>query len=76
MNGRAGSGSVPTPGAFPVPGATTTRARYALIYVNWETPRLVVEAVRSARTTVSDPALLRVMIVDNHSGDDSLEALS
>jgi GT2 family glycosyltransferase len=76
MNDRAGSGSVPTPRAFPVPGATTTRARYALIYVNWETPRLVVEAVRSARTTVSDPALLRVMIVDNHSGDDSLEVFA
>lgn len=55
---------------------TPPRARYALIYINWETPHLVVEAVRSARSTVSDPALLRVMIVDNHSGDDSLDVFA
>ncbi|HKA38785.1 MAG TPA: glycosyltransferase family 2 protein [Burkholderiales bacterium] len=55
---------------------THPRARYALIYVNWKTPRLVVEAVRSARSTVSDPALLRVMIVDNNSGDDSLDVFA
>jgi GT2 family glycosyltransferase len=55
---------------------THPRARYALIYVNWKTPRLVVEAVRSARSTVSDPALLRVVIVDNNSGDDSLDVFA
>lgn len=55
---------------------TPPRARYALIYINWETPHLVVEAVRSARSTVSDPALLRVMIIDNHSGDDSLDVFA
>jgi len=55
---------------------THSRARYALIYINWETPRLVVEAIRSARATVSDPALLRVMIVDNNSGDDSLNVFA
>jgi hypothetical protein len=55
---------------------TPPRARYALIYINWETPHLVVEAVHSARSTVSDPALLRVMIVDNNSGDDFLDVFA
>jgi len=55
---------------------THPRARYALIYINWETPHLVVEAVRSAKSTVSDPALLRVLIVDNNSGDDSLDVFA
>ena len=52
---------------------TNTRASYALIFINWNTPHLLVKAVHAARVTVSDPALLRIIIVDNHSDDDSLD---
>ena len=55
---------------------TYTRASYALIFINWMTPHLVVKAVHTARATVSDPALLRIIIIDNHSGDDSLDVFA
>ena len=50
-------------------------ARKALIFINWRTGDLTVSAVRSARASVADPTTLRVIIVDNGSGDDSLEIL-
>jgi N-acetylglucosaminyl-diphospho-decaprenol L-rhamnosyltransferase len=46
--------------------------RYALIVINWRTPQLTIEAVRSAQKMAADPGELRIIIVDNHSGDDSL----
>jgi GT2 family glycosyltransferase len=43
-----------------------------LIFINWKTPHLVVRAVETARATASQPERLRLVIVDNASGDDSL----
>ena len=50
----------------------SSKAKYALIFINWKTPKLTLKAVRSAQKTVVDPADLRIIIIDNHSGDDSL----
>jgi GT2 family glycosyltransferase len=47
-----------------------------LIFVNWKTPHLVVQAVKTIRATASQPGLLRLVVVDNASGDDSLAVLS
>lgn len=55
---------------------THPQARFALIFINWNTPHLVVQAIRAAKATISSPALLRIMIVDNNSGDDSLEVFA
>ncbi len=43
-----------------------------LIFINWKTPHLVVRAMQTIRATASQPDLLRLVIVDNASGDDSL----
>jgi GT2 family glycosyltransferase len=43
-----------------------------LIFINWKTPHLVVRAMQTVRVTASRPELLRLVIVDNASGDDSL----
>ena len=50
--------------------------RYALIFVNWNTPELTVKAVSSARATVASTDQLRIIIVDNGSADDSLEVFA
>lgn len=52
------------------------RERIALIFINWRTGALTVNAVRSARASSPDPARLRVIVVDNGSGDDSLAILA
>lgn len=46
--------------------------RIALIFLNWRTPHLTVAAVRSAQQTAPAAAALRIILVDNASGDDSL----
>jgi len=46
--------------------------RTALIFLNWRTPELTVAAVRSALHTASCPETLRIIVVDNASGDHSL----
>lgn len=48
-------------------------AAKALIFINWNTGKLTVNAVQSARASVADPSSLRVLVVDNGSSDDSLE---
>ncbi len=50
-----------------------TTDRTALIFLNWRTPELTVAAARSALCTAPHPESLRVIIVDNASGDHSLE---
>ncbi len=47
----------------------------ALIFLNWRTPQLTVAAVRSARATAPAPERLRILVVDNGSGDDSAAIL-
>ncbi|MFT5129816.1 MAG: N-acetylglucosaminyl-diphospho-decaprenol L-rhamnosyltransferase [Rhodothermales bacterium] len=49
-----------------------TEPKYALIVINWRTPQLTTAALRSAQKMAADPASLRFIIIDNHSGDDSL----
>ncbi len=46
--------------------------RYCLIFINWNTPDLTLQAVRSARAAASNPDALRTVIVDNGSSDDSV----
>lgn len=46
--------------------------RIALIFLNWRTPHLTVAAVRSAQQTAPAAAKIRIILVDNASGDDSL----
>ena len=48
----------------------------ALIFVNWRTPDLTLRAVQSARATVADSAGLRILVIDNGSGDGSAERLA
>lgn len=47
-------------------------AQKALIFINWKTPHLTVRAVQSARDSTSVPEQLRILVVDNGSGDESL----
>lgn len=47
-----------------------------LIFINWKTPYLVLEAVETARRTTEIPEALRLVIVDNASGDESLEVFA
>lgn len=47
-------------------------AEKALVFINWKTPELTVQAARSAQACHAAPASLRTIIVDNGSGDDSL----
>ena len=47
-----------------------------LIFINWKTPHLVVRAMQTVRATASQPELLRLVIVDNASGDDSLSVFA
>lgn len=51
-------------------------AECALIFINWNSGRLAVEAAASALASVRDPASLRIIVVDNGSQDDSLEIVS
>ncbi|NOY80569.1 MAG: glycosyltransferase family 2 protein [Kiritimatiellaeota bacterium] len=46
--------------------------RYCLVFINWNTPDLTLQAVHSARAAAADPAALRTIIVDNGSSDDSV----
>lgn len=48
-------------------------ADYALIVINWRTPALTVAAVRSAHAVGAPGRALRTVVVDNASGDDSLD---
>jgi N-acetylglucosaminyl-diphospho-decaprenol L-rhamnosyltransferase len=50
--------------------------RIALIFINWRTGALTVNAARSALASTRDPARLRLIVVDNGSGDDSLAVLA
>lgn len=52
------------------------RERIALIFINWRTGALAVSAARSARASTSQPARLRIIVVDNGSGDDSLAVIA
>jgi GT2 family glycosyltransferase len=52
------------------------RERIALIFINWRTGALTVSAARSARASTTNPARLRFIVVDNGSGDDSLELIA
>lgn len=47
-----------------------------LVFINWKTPELTVAAARSAVATAGESLVLRTVIVDNNSGDNSLEAMS
>jgi GT2 family glycosyltransferase len=49
--------------------------RLAVVIVNYRTAGLVVECLRSLAPQVAAIAGTRVVVVDNHSGDDSLERL-
>ena len=49
--------------------------RYHLIFINWNTPDLTVQAVQSARNASGNPDELRITVVDNGSTDDSVEAI-
>lgn len=50
-------------------------ARYHLIFINWNTADLTLQAVRSARQVASAPESLRVTVVDNGSTDDSVDRI-
>ncbi len=50
----------------------TSAFRTALIFLNWRTPELTVAAARSALATAPKPEELRLIVVDNASGDHSL----
>jgi GT2 family glycosyltransferase len=45
---------------------------YALVVINWRTPKLTIAALRSAQKMAVDPAELRLILIDNHSSDDSI----
>jgi GT2 family glycosyltransferase len=50
--------------------------RIALIFINWRTGPLTVSAARSVRASTARPEALRLMVVDNGSGDDSLAIIA
>ncbi len=50
--------------------------RIALIFINWRTASLAVRAARSALASSPHPERLRLIVVDNGSGDDSLEVFA
>jgi GT2 family glycosyltransferase len=52
------------------------RERIALIFINWRTGALTVSAARSARASSAQPERLRLIVVDNGSGDDSLAIIA
>lgn len=54
----------------------STAGPIALIFINWRTGGLTVNAARSARASTSTPERLRFIVVDNGSGDDSLEIIA
>lgn len=45
----------------------------ALIFINWNTGCMTLEAVRTAKAHAAHPERMRILIVDNGSTDDSLE---
>lgn len=53
--------------------STRKTADYCLIFINWRTPDLTLKAIQSARASVSENVRLRILIVDNGSGDESVE---
>jgi hypothetical protein len=55
------------PDSFPTP--------LALLFLNWRTPALTVDAVRSAQRTAPPDCALRLLVIDNGSGDDSVPVL-
>lgn len=52
-----------------------TDLRATLIFINWRTPDLTLAAVRSARERVAEAEGLQVIVVDNGSGDGSVDRL-
>ena len=52
------------------------RERITLIFINWRTGALAVSAARSARASTQHPERLRFIVVDNGSGDDSLQLIA
>jgi hypothetical protein len=49
-------------------------SRLAIIVVNYRTPDLVIDCLKSLKTEISSP-MVRVVVVDNDSGDGSVECL-
>lgn len=47
--------------------------RYGLIFINWNTPDLTIQAVRSARSISATPNSLQITVVDNGSSDNSIK---
>jgi len=49
--------------------------RFHLIFINWNTADLTLQAVRSAREVSAAPEALRITVVDNGSTDDSVDKI-
>jgi N-acetylglucosaminyl-diphospho-decaprenol L-rhamnosyltransferase len=44
----------------------------ALIFINWNSPDLTIQAIASAKNSTDSPETLRFIVVDNGSSDDSV----